>query len=126
MSRTFTMMIVDDSNIIRRKIQRGRDARRFEVVGVAANGVDAVDQLMRLQPDVVTMDITMPEMDGITCISQLIRNKPDVKILVISALADKATGIAALEQGARGFLCKPFTDQQLSDALIQVTEESCV
>lgn len=126
MSKMYTMMIVDDSNVIRRKIQRGRDAVLFDVVAVAANGFEALEQFHQLMPDVVTMDITMPEMDGIACIDKLVRKKPDVRILVISALADKATGIEALEKGARGFLCKPFTDMQLTQALSQIMEDTCV
>jgi two-component system chemotaxis response regulator CheY len=69
------------------------------------------------------MDLTMPEMDGIACIQQLIALAPDLRILVVSALSDKATGIEALRQGARGFLCKPFTDQQLINALTELSED---
>lgn len=126
MKLMLSMMIVDDSNIIRRKIQRSRNTDLFNVVGIASNGKEAVEQFRRLLPDVVTMDITMPEMDGISCISKLMQIKPEVKILVVSALSDKATGIEALERGARGFLCKPFSEEQLSDALLQVTEDTCV
>ena len=68
----------------------------------------------------------MPKMDGIECIQQLIALDPHVRILVISALSDKATGIAALKKGARGFLCKPFTDQQLTAALVELTEDEHV
>ena len=116
------LLIVDDSNIIRRRIERGKDSARFEVVGKAANGRQALQLFERFHPDVVTMDLTMPEMDGIECISQLIAKDPSVKILVISALSDKATGIEALERGARGFLCKPFSDDQLSWALSELSE----
>lgn len=123
MSTPYKMLIVDDSNIIRRKIERGRDAERFEVVGLASNGLEAVNQFRNLMPDIVTMDLTMPHMDGIECIDRLTALKPDVRILVISALSDKATGIEALEKGARGFLCKPFNDQKLSEALDELVEE---
>lgn len=115
-------MIVDDSNIIRRKIERSRDRSRFDVVGLAASGMEAVNQFQALMPDVVTMDLTMPEMDGIECICRLVAMKPDVRILVVSALSDKATGIEALEKGARGFLCKPFDDDTLSNALQELVQ----
>ncbi len=111
------MMIVDDSNIIRRRIERSQQIDRLEVVGSAANGVEAVELFRRTGADVVTMDLTMPEMDGIECVSELVRIKPEVLILVISALADKATAVEAIERGANGFLCKPFTDRQLNGAL---------
>jgi two-component system chemotaxis response regulator CheY len=117
------LMIVDDSNIIRRKIERCNDSKKFYVVATAANGVEALDFFLKVRPKVVTMDLTMPEMDGIACIQQLIALDADVRILVISALSDKATGIEALKKGARGFLCKPFTEQQLIDALVELTED---
>ncbi|MES2673210.1 MAG: response regulator [Pseudomonadota bacterium] len=118
-----SLMIVDDSNIIRRKIERCNDSEKFHVVAMAANGAEALERFAEVRPKVVTMDLTMPEMDGIACIQQLVAIDSDVRILVISALSDKATGISALKKGARGFLCKPFTEQQLIDALIELTED---
>jgi two-component system chemotaxis response regulator CheY len=111
------MMIVDDSNIIRRRIERSQQIDRLEVVGSAANGVEAVELFRQTNPHVVTMDLTMPEMDGVECVEQLVKINPKVLILVISALADKATAVEAIERGANGFLCKPFTDRQLNGAL---------
>ncbi|WP_096086897.1 response regulator [Agaribacterium haliotis] len=122
MTAPLKMLIVDDSNVIRRKIERGHDDTIFTVVGSAASGAEAVEQFNQLQPDVVTMDLTMPQMDGIECISHLINLNPEVKILVISALSDKSTGIEALERGAQGFLTKPFDDQKLSEALKELVE----
>ena len=118
------MLIVDDSNIIRRRIERSQQIDRLEVVGSAANGVEAVALFRRTNADVVTMDLTMPEMDGIECVEQLVGINPDVLILVISALADKATALEAIERGANGFLCKPFTDMQLNSALEELLSES--
>ncbi len=118
------MLIVDDSNIIRRKIERSCDIERIEVVGSAANGVEAVEKFQALQPDVVTMDLTMPEMGGIECVEKLVALNPAVLILVVSALSDKATAIEALKRGANGFLCKPFTDKQLNDALRELLTET--
>lgn len=117
------LMIVDDSNIIRNKITRAHNQSKFQLVATASNGMEAVEQFKQTQPDVVTMDLTMPEMDGIECITQLIELNPDVAILVVSALSDKATGIEALQLGARGFLLKPFTEQELESALEELTEQ---
>jgi two-component system, chemotaxis family, chemotaxis protein CheY len=111
------LMIVDDSNIIRRRIERSQQIERLMVVGAAANGREAIELFKRTMPDVVTMDLTMPEMDGIACVEQLLALNPRVLILVVSALADKATAVEAIEKGANGFLCKPFTDRQLNEAL---------
>ena len=117
------LMIVDDSNVMRRKIERSHQCARLQFVGSAGNGKQAVDLFRRTEPDVVTMDITMPEMDGIECVEQLVAMNPDVLILVISALADKATAIEAMKKGANGFLCKPFTDDQLNEALAELIGE---
>ena len=76
------LMIVDDSNIIRRRIERSQQIDRLEVVGAASNGRAAVEMFRRTQPDVVTMDLTMPEMDGIECVEEIIALNPDVLILV--------------------------------------------
>ncbi|MBF0804201.1 MULTISPECIES: response regulator [unclassified Neisseria] len=117
-----TIMVVDDSNIIRNRITRGSESMRFEVVATAANGKDAVQLYDILCPDIVTMDLTMPEMNGLECIRNIISLNENANILVISALADKATGIKALEYGARGFLYKPFTDEALFEALNEMAE----
>lgn len=111
------LLICDDSNIIRRKIERELKIDRLQVVATASNGRLAVEAFKKEPCDVVTMDITMPEMDGIECVEKLVAIKPDVLILIISALSDKATAIEALKRGANGFLCKPFTDRQLTDAI---------
>jgi len=116
-------MIVDDSNVVRRSIERAVHLDNLEIVGVAANGVEAVELFKTSSPDLVTMDITMPEMDGVTCVKELCRLNPDVHILVISALADKATAIEALANGAQGFLSKPFNQRELNDAFLELLED---
>jgi two-component system, chemotaxis family, chemotaxis protein CheY len=120
LARPLKLLIVDDSNVMRRRIERSQQIDRLEVVGLAGNGLDAIDAFRRTNPDVVTMDITMPQMDGIECVERLVAMKPHVLILVISALADKATAVEAMERGANGFLNKPFTDRQLNDALLEL------
>src|ERR1700679_3840837 len=118
------LMIVDDSNIIRRRIERSQQIDRLEVVGAAANGRDAVALFQRTQPDVVTMDLTMPEMDGIECVEKLVAINPKVLILVVSALAEKETPVAAIEKGANALLFKPLTDRQLNDALEELLRDA--
>jgi two-component system chemotaxis response regulator CheY len=118
--RHWKLMIVDDSNVMRRRIERSQQLDELQVVGAAANGVEALELFKRTDPDLVTMDITMPQMDGIECIQRLVELKPAVRILVISALADKATAVDAMEKGANGFLNKPFTDRQLNEAIAEL------
>lgn len=117
------LLVVDDSNIVRRRIERANDLPAIEFVGAARNGVEALEMHARLRPTLVTMDLTMPEMDGTQCVEKLVERDPALRILVISALADKLTAIEALEKGASGFLCKPFTDHQLNDALRKLIGE---
>ena len=118
--RALKLLIVDDSNVMRRRIERSQQVDQLEVVGIASDGLEAIDLFRRTDPDVVTMDITMPCMDGIECVSRLVQMKPDVLILVVSALADKATAVEAMEKGANGFLNKPFTDRQLNEAIAEL------
>ena len=111
------LLVVDDSNLIRRRIERANEVPEIEFVGAARDGVEALAMHARLRPTLVTMDLTMPEMDGADCVAQLVQRDPQLRILVISALADKLTALEALERGACGFLCKPFSDRQLNAAL---------
>jgi two-component system chemotaxis response regulator CheY len=121
--RSFKLMIVDDSNIMRRRIERSQQMDELEVVGAACNGLEAIELFQKTDPDIVTMDLTMPQMDGIECIERLVELKPSIRILVISALSDKATAVDAMEKGANGFLNKPFTDRQLNEAIAELIRE---
>jgi two-component system, chemotaxis family, chemotaxis protein CheY len=119
------LLVVDDSNMIRSRISRvvqDGGLTGVSLVGLARNGAEALRIARSTQPDVVTMDLTMPEMDGIECISQMLKALPRTSILVVSALSDKSTAIHALKLGARGFLSKPFTDDELKMALLDVLE----
>lgn len=117
------LLVVDDSNVIRRRIERATELPQIEFVGAARNGREALEMHARLAPTLVTMDLTMPEMDGTQCVEELMGRDPALRILVVSALADKLTAIDALEKGASGFLCKPFTDRQLNDALRRLIQD---
>ena len=119
------LMIVDDSNMIRSRISRvvqNGGLSHVALVGLARTGAEALNIARSTQPDVVTMDLTMPEMDGIECIQQMLRFLPRTNILVVSALSDKSTAIQALKLGARGFVAKPFTDDELKMALLDVMD----
>lgn len=108
------LMVVDDSRVMRGKIQRAVEVVGIRDIVTASNGQEAVDLFRKECPKIVTMDITMPEMDGIECIKHLVQIDPSVLILVISALSDKNTTLEALRSGAKGFLKKPFDDDDLN------------
>ena len=115
-----SLMIVDDSMIFRKRIARLAADERLSgvrVVALAGDGLQAVQQAQLHQPDFVTMDLTMPRMDGPTCLEALRTILPRSRVLVVSALSDRATALKALTRGAHGFLLKPFSDEQLVESL---------
>lgn len=119
------LLIVDDSSLIRTRIAKvveSSQLKHMSIVGLARNGVEAVKLAQQTKPQVVTMDLTMPELDGIGTIRELMKLQPAPNILVVSALNDKSTAISALKLGARGFLNKPFTDDELRLALLDVAD----
>jgi two-component system chemotaxis response regulator CheY len=119
---TRALMIVDDSMVIRNRIARLVSEARLpdlEIVGLARDGEEALEIARAKRPGLVTMDLTMPRMAGPECIEALAQLLPDARILVVSALSDKATALKALKKGAHGFLHKPFDD----DALIGAFKE---
>ncbi len=105
------LLIVDDSSIMRRTIERNLQSFNLDVVGTASNGFEAIEMLKANNPDVVTLDITMPEMDGLTCLEHIMSLAPQTKVMVVTALSDKLTGLKALDLGARGYVCKPINDE---------------
>ena len=111
------MMVVDDSFVIRTVITSAHNKNKYELVAAAQNGEDAVEKFIALSPQIVTIDLTMPKMDGLGCIKELLKIDPNVQIVVVSALKDEATGIKALKLGAAGFVTKPFTEEEISEAI---------
>ncbi len=122
-ARPLNLMIVDDSTVIRNRIARlvsNPQLPPIHIAGLAANGEVAVQMARKIRPDLITMDLTMPNMDGEACIEEISSFLPDAQILVVSALSDKATALRAILKGAHGFLHKPFTDEELLDSLVEL------
>ena len=118
--RSRSLMIVDDSMIFRHRIARLAADHRLagvQVVALAGDGLEAMELAQAQRPNYITMDLTMPRMDGPTCLDALRTVLPDARILVVSALSDRATALKALTRGAHGFLLKPFSDEQLVGSL---------
>ena len=118
------LLIVDDSAMIRRAINTAYQGSVFTDIQTAADGLLALTVFKRQLPDVVTLDITMPHMDGLAAMSQMLDVKPNTVILVISALADHHTAIESLMRGAHQFICKPFTADELKEALDNLLNEN--
>lgn len=110
------LLIVDDSSIMRRTIEKNLHEYDLEIIGMASNGNEALEIVRNSKPDVITLDITMPEMDGIACLENIMEIHPEAKVMIITALSDKLTGLIALDKGARGFLYKPVNAEDLTRA----------
>ncbi|MDP3799440.1 MAG: response regulator [Polaromonas sp.] len=111
---------MDDSMVFRNRISRLATDQRLtgvKVVALAEDGMQAIQQAKLHKPDFVTMDLTMPVMDGPACLEALRIVLPDARVLVVSALSDRATALKAMTKGAHGFLLKPFSDEQLVESL---------
>ncbi|MDD5747536.1 MAG: response regulator [Actinomycetota bacterium] len=112
-----TVLIVDDALFMRMMIRDILTKDGFEIVGEAENGVEAVKKYAELNPDLVTMDIVMPEMDGIEAVRNIIKNDPGAKILMCSAMGQQPMVVEALEAGAKDFIIKPFQPAKVLEAV---------
>ncbi len=115
-----TVMIVDDAAFMRMSLKKSLQDEGFEVIAEAENGKQAVDKYTSENPDLVTMDITMPEMDGLEAAKNIIDNDSDAKIIMVSAMGQQKMVIEAIEAGAKDFIVKPFDDKRISEAVNKV------
>ena len=107
------ILIADDARLMRRMIESTLTAAGYEVVGQAVNGKEVVVLYEKLQPDLVTMDIVMPEVEGIEAIKQILCLNHEANIIVISSLGQNLLIEDAMKAGARAFLAKPFQPSEL-------------
>lgn len=111
------ILIVDDAAFMRMMIKDILTKNGYEVVGEAGDGVQAIEQYKELHPDLVTMDITMPEMDGITALREIRKINPDAKVIMCSAMGQQAMVIDAIQAGAKDFIVKPFQADRVIEAI---------
>jgi two-component system chemotaxis response regulator CheY len=111
------VLIVDDATFMRMMIKDILLKNGYEVVGEAENGLEAVEKYQELKPDIVTMDVTMPEMDGITAIKEIRKIDPNAKIIVCSAMGQQLMVMEAIQSGAKDFVVKPFQQDRVIQAL---------
>lgn len=114
------VLVVDDAAFMRMMIKDILTEVDFEVVGEAKNGMEAVELYKEYRPDLVTMDITMPEMDGITAIEEIRKENPEAKILVCSAMGQQSMVVEAIEAGAQDFIVKPFQEERVLEAVDKI------
>lgn len=111
------ILIVDDAAFMRMMIKDILTKNGYEVVGEAQDGAEAVEKYEELSPDLVTMDITMPEMDGITALKKIKDINPNAIIIMCSAMGQQAMVIDAIQAGAKDFIVKPFQADRVIEAI---------
>lgn len=114
------VLIVDDAAFMRMMLKDILTKNGYDVIGEAPNGVKAVEIYKAEKPDVVTMDITMPEMDGIQAVKEIKAFDPSAKIIMCSAMGQQAMVMEAIKSGAKDFIVKPFQPERVLEALKKV------
>ncbi len=111
------VLVVDDAPVIRMLLKSILEKSGFTVVGEAGNGNEALEKYKELSPDVVTMDITMPEASGIDGVKNILGFEPNAKIVMITALDQRKFLLEAIKAGAVDYIVKPFEDERVISAL---------
>jgi len=111
------VLVVDDAAFMRMMVKDILSKNGYEIVGEAENGMKALEKYQELKPDLVTMDITMPEMDGITAVKEIKKVDPAAKVVMCSAMGQQAMVIEAIQAGARDFIVKPFQADRVLEAI---------
>ncbi len=111
------VLITDDALFMRVTLKNILTEHGCEVVGEAANGREAISLYQELKPDLVTMDITMPEMDGISALKGIREIDPEAKIIMCTAMGQKNMVVEAIQAGAKDFIVKPFQPDRVVEAV---------
>jgi two-component system chemotaxis response regulator CheY len=123
------VLIVDDAMFMRNmigEIFNGKDfaGQPYEVVAEAENGIEAVEMYKEHKPDIVTMDIVMPEMTGIEALREIMNLDPEANIIMCSALGQDSLVMEALDAGARDFIVKPFQPEKVLEVVVRILGET--
>ncbi len=120
------VLVVDDSLIIRKKVTKLIEKLGHKVLYSAKDGQDAIDSYTSNKSDLVTMDITMPDMDGITAVKEIIKIDANAKIIMVTSHGQEDMVIKSIQAGAVGYMLKPVTEDKLATAIGEVFEEYAV
>lgn len=111
------VLVVDDAAFMRLSLKTMLERNGFEVIGEAENGRIGTIMCNELNPDIVTMDVTMPDMDGLEALKVIKQTNPSTKVVMITAMGQEKTIVDAITRGASGFLVKPFKEESVVEAL---------
>jgi len=111
------VMLVDDASFMRMMLKNILVGSGYEVIGEADNGAKAVEQFKLLKPDLVIMDIIMPEMGGIDAVREIVKSNPSAKILMCSSMGQQSLVVEAIQAGAKDFIVKPFQPSNVLEAV---------
>jgi two-component system, chemotaxis family, chemotaxis protein CheY len=111
------VLIVDDAAFMRKMLGDVLAKGGHEVIGEGANGAEAITQFQSLRPDIMTLDITMPEKDGLAALREILTIEPTAKIVMCSALGQESKVLEAIKSGAKDFVVKPFQPDRVLDAI---------
>lgn len=111
------ILVTDDAAFMRMQLKDNLTKLGHEVVGEAENGRDAIEKHQELSPDLITMDITMPEMNGVEAVKEIKKKDPYVKIIMCSAMGQQSMVLDAIQAGATDFIVKPFNEERIEEAL---------
>jgi len=114
------VLVCDDAIFMRTMISDILSGAGYEVVGEAETGVQAIERYRALKPDLVTMDIVMPDMGGIDAVREIVKEDPHAKILMCSAMGQQALVVEAIQAGAKDFVVKPFQPSRVLEAVQRV------
>lgn len=120
--KNLTFVIVDDAVFMREVLKRMiGETEGYTIVGEGKNGIEAIQLAKTLHPDVMTLDITMPDMDGVTALKQILAVSPETSVIMISAMGQKSMVFDAIVLGAKDFVVKPFEKSRILQAIRNVT-----
>lgn len=111
------VLVVDDAAFMRKMVTDALTGGGHEIVGEAGNGAEAVQRFQELRPEVMTLDITMPEKDGIAALQEIIAIDPSAKVIMCSALGQESKVLESIKLGAKDFVVKPFQPDRVLSAV---------
>lgn len=118
------VLIVDDAAFMRMMLKDILTKGGYKIAGESSNGKEALDAFDKLHPDLVTMDITMPEMDGIEAVKNLMKSHPGAKVVMVSAMGQDKLIVEAMEAGAIDFIVKPFQPAKILETVMKILKDN--